>query len=60
MRRFRDFFGCTAEITETRHGEYRLTTWTPQGIPVINKVYGTYRGARIAMGRMSDGWKEVS
>ena len=55
-RVFKDFYGATASISQTYDG-YRLRTCA--GGRRTNKVYSTYRGARIAMGRMGDGWKEV-
>lgn len=56
-RYFKDFYGDTACIAETRNG-YRLTV-SAGGRRHWNKVYVTYRGARIAMGRMGDCWREV-
>ena len=58
-RYFKDAYGCTASIAETPKG-YRLRCANPYGGVIRNDVFGTYRGARQAMGRMSDGWREVA
>ena len=57
-RYFRDFYGCTASISETRDGRYALCSTA--GHCRTTAKYDTYRGARQAMGRMSDGWREVT
>ena len=56
-RYFKDFYGCTASIKERSDG--RFTLRVASGASKTNKVYETYRGARSAMSRMSDGWREV-
>lgn len=58
-RRFKDFYGCTASIDETR-GEYpfRLRISTSNGHRFCDRSYTTYKGARAAMGRMGDCWRE--
>lgn len=53
---FRDFYGCTASIAKTRSGLYELRVFAGK---TTKKRYETYRGARAAMSRMSDGWREV-
>lgn len=58
MRRYyKDFYGCNATISKTRDGRYRL--WMGNATFGQTRIYNTFRAARIAMGRMSDGWKEV-
>lgn len=57
-RYFKDVYGCTASIAKTRTG-FRLRVSGSNGQLFRNDVFGTYRGARNAMGRMSDGWREV-
>ncbi len=58
-RYFKDFYGCTDSIGKTRDGKFRLKVAIPGRTGRINKVYDTERGARIALGRSSDGWNEV-
>lgn len=57
-KHFKDFYGGTASITETPSG-FRLRVSDGHGSRVLSKTYQTYRGARCAMGKLSDGWKEV-
>ena len=59
-RYFRDFYGCSASITE-EHGEYpfRLKVSAANGHRYCNRTYTTYKGARAAMSRLGDCWKEV-
>jgi hypothetical protein len=59
MKKFKDFYGCTATIKEQTDGQFKLTIKTGNGKTVINKPYNTYKGARAAMNRNSDGWNEV-
>ena len=59
-RYYKGHYGSTACIAETRKG-WRLTA-SSSGRRFWNKVYSTYRGARIALGRLGDGegdWREV-
>lgn len=58
-RTFKDFYGCTASISESSNG-YRLRVSNAYGSRIKNQLYTSYRGARSAMGRMSDCWKEVT
>ncbi len=53
---YRDFYGCTASITKVEDG-FRLRVSLPNGRCRMSKVYSTERGARIAMGRLSDSWE---
>lgn len=54
---FKDFYGATASIQTGRDGKAKLSV-TAGGKRTV-KTYSTELGARIAMGRMSDCWKEV-
>lgn len=58
-KHFRDFYGCTASITVMRDGRAKLVVRTPGGKLVTRGEYKTERGARIAMGRSSDGWRQI-
>ena len=49
---YRDIYGCTASITKVSGG-YRLKVFAGYRY-IINKVYATYRGAKIAMGKTGD------
>lgn len=55
---YRDVYGCTASIY--RRPDYpvvNLTVCDGHGNTIIRwRQYRTYRGAKIALGRMSDGW----
>ena len=57
---YRDFYGGSASIARTQTGLYRLRIRGASGNLERNKTYETFRGARIAMGRYSDGWIELS
>lgn len=54
---YRDFYGTTASIKRVAKG-YTLTMVA--GLTRTKKTYTTFKSARIAMGRMSDGWSEVN
>lgn len=57
MREFyKDFYGCAACIRIDRDGAARLTV-RAGGKLVHQKWYKNKRGARIAMGKLSDGWR---
>lgn len=57
---YKDFYGGTASIARTKAGLFRLRICGADGRRELTKEYGTFRGARIAMGRYSDGWAEKS
>ena len=57
-RHYTDCYRGTASIVEEARG-YVLTVCDGHGRRTLRKAYGTWRGARIAMGRMSDCWREV-
>ena len=50
-----DFYGCTASITVRPNGSALLVTYC--GRKRESKTYKTERGAKIAMGKMSDCWR---
>lgn len=59
---YKDFYGSTASIEEINNGSttfFLLKTCCSNGLIRERKHYKTFRGARIALGRMSDGWNEV-
>lgn len=56
-RYFKDACGGTASIEETPKGLYRLRVADGSGRTTKRGVYDTYRGARIAMAGVSDGWR---
>lgn len=59
MRAFyTDFYGCHADLCQMMHSnETRLTIRDPYGNIIHRKYYCTWRGARIAMGKLSDCWR---
>lgn len=57
-RCFKDFYGCTASITKTPNG-FTLRMCNQYSNLTFKRLYKTYRGARVAMGHMSDGWREI-
>ena len=54
----RGIYGCTASIKTSRESAL-LTVRDPYGQIVHRKRQKTSHGARIAMGKMSDGWDFV-
>lgn len=53
---FKDIYGATASIRIHRDGTATLTVFC--GGKRHRKTYNTERGARIALGKWSDEWKE--
>ena len=53
---YKDFYGCTASIEEHRDGSATLRMVA--GNTRTEKTYKSVRGARVAMGKLSDGWRE--
>ena len=51
---FRDNYGGVASIKKWKD-KYILTAWTDYGNVYHKKSYPTYRGAKIALGRLTDG-----
>lgn len=56
MEIYHDFYGCVAVLRVAKSGAARLTVRTAGGKLIHAKNYTTRRGARIAMGRMSESW----
>ena len=58
---YRDPYGCTASIrTKKADQTATLTVRNPYGKLVHKKQYKTERGAKVALGKLSDGWLIVS
>lgn len=57
-----DFYGCTASIAQMNASErpFLLHVSAANGHRFCSRQYETYKGARAAMGRMGDCWKEVT
>ena len=55
---FRDPYGCTASIKGPTGGRWTLRLCLPDGSCFHAKTYSTYRGARIALGKKSEGMME--
>lgn len=55
-RYYKDFYGCTASIEEHRDGSATLRMVA--GNTKTKKTYKTVHGAKVAIGKLSDGWKE--
>ncbi len=53
---YHDFYGNTAAIRVAKSGGARLTVRGRNGGLIHAKDYKTERGAKVAMGRLSDGW----
>ena len=56
---YHDTYGCTASIHPCRNGQYRLRVSNPYGDRFILKYYSSYRSAKIAMGRYSEGMMKL-
>ena len=59
MRAFyTDFYGCHADLCQYPGRETtRLTIRTPGGKIILRKEYRTWRGAKIAMSKYGDCWR---
>lgn len=58
-KNYRDFYGGTASISVNRDGSAKLVVRDGYGRKLISKEYATERGAKIAMGKCSDCWRET-
>ena len=57
MRAFyTDFYGCKADLCQYATGTTRLTIRAASGNIIHRKEYKTWRGAKIAMGKLGDCW----
>lgn len=54
---YKDFYGSKASITEYNDGTALLVTFA--GFTRRSKKYKTVKGAKIALGKYSECWKEV-
>ena len=59
-KRYRDFYGASASIRVNGDGTAKLTAYDGHGRMMVSKEYNSFRGARIALGRLSDSWHTVS
>lgn len=58
MRAFyTDFYGCHADLCQYASGTTRLTIRTQHGTIIHRKEYRTWIGAKIAMGKLGDCWR---
>ena len=56
---YRDPYGCTASITRNPDGTAKLTVRTQSGSLIRNDSFASYQGAKIALGKMSDGMMTI-
>lgn len=56
---FVDFYGCHADLCQYRSGRTRLIIRSPQGFIIHEKEYRTWRGAKIAMSKLGDCWRNA-
>ena len=52
---FEDFYGFTYSLLHNTDGRVLLTARFPSGGLYLSKTYSTERGARIALGKISEG-----
>lgn len=53
-----DFYGCHADLCQYLYRETtRLTIRDQNGRVIHRKEYRTWRGAKIAMGKLGDCWR---
>lgn len=61
--KYKNIYGSEATITETEDGKYELFLTRPEGYStfkfVCGKIYETYRGAKIAMGKFDHDWRKI-
>ena len=55
---YEDFYGFTASI-RTKPGHCLLTVRMPNGTLYHRRTYNTYRGARVALGKLSEGTARI-
>ena len=58
MKTYHGFYGENACIRIMKNGSARLTIRTAGGNLIHAKDYKNERGAKIAMGRLGDSWRE--
>lgn len=55
-----DFYGCRADLCQAPGRETtRLIIRTSDGTVIHRKEYRTWRGAKIAMGKLGDCWRNA-
>lgn len=54
---YKDPYGCTASIAP-HHIGFRVKIKTDRGDLIHDKIYSTYRGAKVALGKVSEGMME--
>lgn len=59
MKLYHDFYGCHACIRVFDNGSARLTIRSKYGNIFHAKNYKSERGARIALGKLGDGWVQI-
>lgn len=52
---YEDFCGCTYVLRSNKDGTHDLSVRLPRGDLYRVKSYSTWRGARIAIGKISEG-----
>ena len=52
---YEDFYGCTYCLLINTDGRTNMSVRLPRGDLYKTKTYLTYRGARIALGKISEG-----
>ena len=53
---YTDFYGCRYRIThDTVNDLCLLDVWTDRGSKIISRKYQSYRGAKVALGKYSEG-----
>ena len=57
-KKFKDFYGNVATIKVSKDGTAKLTFFYRGKRE--SKIYKTERGAKIAMGKASDCWREIT
>lgn len=57
---YRDPYGCTAVLRRLSNGTFYLTVTNPYGIHLCKRrPFLSHKGARIALGKMSDGMMQL-
>lgn len=59
MTYYRDSYGCTASIRTRKDGTAALKASDAHGHRFWSVIYTSERGAKIALGKLSDSWQEV-
>ena len=54
-KRYKDSYGCRSTMEQLPNGKCRMKTWTGNGKLIVDRIYNTERGAKVALSRHSDG-----